>query len=108
MTKTNDISKQIKLLTAQKNEIDRKLRTLENARMRRATAALHVSREAKGQKVVKVELVKTGDQILRDGGYRTVIGREAYQGKVFLTYRVRGPNCSSRGFDRGTNITIKA
>lgn len=81
---------------------------LEKQRNRLSTQKLAESRTAKGKKVVKVEDIKTGDFIFREGDYKMVIGREAFQGRVYLTYRVQGPNCAKRSFGRGQRITIKA
>lgn len=108
MKTTKEINARLTAIRTEQRNLRSEEIKLEKRRDRLSTKTLAESRAAKGKKVVKVEDIKVGDHIFREGDYKTVIGREAFEGRVYLTYRVQGPNCAKRSFDRGTTLTIKA
>ena len=107
MKTTKEINARLKAIRSEIGSLtSEEIRLTKHAR-KLATQALANTRARKGEATVKVEDIKIGDFIFREGDYKMVIGREAFQGRVSLYYRVQGPNCNKRSFNRGQRITVK-
>jgi hypothetical protein len=108
MKTTKEINARLTAIRTEQRNLRSEEIKLEKRLERLSTKRLAESRAAKGKKVVKVEDIKVGDRIFREGDYKTVIGRESYMGRLYLTWTESEDGWAERSFVRGTRLTIKA